>query len=402
MSSHHTDESLPLLSAPADGVPAIVDTPESLAVAARDLAAAAGAVAVDAERASGIRYGSRAFLIQLRRGTAGTILIDPEALPDLSSIDDALRGAEWVLHASTQDLPCLAERGMRPDALFDTELAARMLGFERFGLAAVVGETIGVRLAKEHSNVDWSKRPLPADWLTYAALDVELLNEVSDLLQERLEQEGKAEFAQQEFDHLLDFAPAVHAEPWRRVSGIGTVKSRRGLARVRALWTARDRVAAAQDLAPSRILRDRHLVEVAGVRARTPDDLRRIPGVPGMDRPARVRWHKALSDADALPESELPDRRSPDSEASPEVDRNRVKVRLELMKPAVAAVARAHGMPHDLVLTPRHVKALAGRRTVGDADAVAGFLADRGARPWQIDATARVLADAAHEADSGA
>ncbi|MCX0276666.1 HRDC domain-containing protein [Nocardia zapadnayensis] len=399
MSSHHTDESLPLLSAPADGVPDIVDTPDALATAVRDLAAGTGAVAVDAERASGIRYGGRAFLIQLRRAGAGTILIDPEALPDLSTVDDALRGAEWVLHASTQDLPCLAERGMRPDALFDTELAARMLDFERFGLAAVVGETLGVRLAKEHSNVDWSRRPLPPDWLTYAALDVELLIEVSDILQAQLQETGKAEFAQQEFDHLLDFTPNVYAEPWRRVQGLGTVKSRRGLARVRSLWTARDRVAAAQDLAPSQILRDRHLIALVGIDARTPDDLRRVPGVPGMDRSARLRWHKALSDADALPEAELPDRRSADAEAPAEVDRNRVKARLDLMKPAVQEVARDLQMPHEVVLTPRHVKTLAVRRTIGDEQAVAAFLAERGARPWQIEATAGVLAAAAAEAD---
>ena len=399
MSSHHTDESLPLLSAPADGVPDIVDTPDALAAAVRDLAAGTGAVAVDAERASGIRYGGRAFLIQLRRAGAGTILIDPEALPDLSTVDDALRGAEWVLHASTQDLPCLAERGMLPDALFDTELAARMLDFERFGLAAVVGETLGVRLAKEHSNVDWSRRPLPRDWLTYAALDVELLIEVSDILQAQLQETGKAEFAQQEFDHLLDFTPNVYAEPWRRVQGLGTVKSRRGLARARSLWTARDRVAAAQDLAPSQILRDRHLIALVGIDARTPDDLRRVPGVPGMDRSARLRWHKALSDADALPEAELPDRRSADAEAPAEVDRNRVKARLDLMKPAVQEVARDLRMPHEVVLTPRHVKTLAGRRTIGDEQAVAAFLAERGARSWQIEATAGVLAAAAAEAD---
>ncbi|QCP06578.1 ribonuclease D [Brevibacterium sp. CS2] len=388
-----------MLSAPADGVPDIVDTPDALAAAVRDLAAGTGAVAVDAERASGIRYGGRAFLIQLRRAGAGTILIDPEALPDLSTVDDALRGAEWVLHASTQDLPCLAERGMRPDALFDTELAARMLDFERFGLAAVVGETLGVRLAKEHSNVDWSGRPLPRDWLTYAALDVELLIEVSDILQAQLQETGKAEFAQQEFDHLLDFTPNVYAEPWRRVQGLGSVKSRRGLARVRSLWTARDRVAAAQDLAPSQILRDRHLIALVGIDARTPDDLRRVPGVPGMDRSARLRWHKALSDADALPEAELPDHRSADAEAPAEVDRNRVKARLDLMKPAVQEVARDLQMPHEVVLTPRHVKTLAGRRTIGDEQAVAAFLAERGARPWQIEATAGVLARAAAEAD---
>ena len=155
MSSSDAPSSLPLLEAPADGVPDVIDTPRALQRAAEALAAGTGSVAVDAERASGFRYGQRAFLVQLRREGTGTLLIDPEPFDDLLPLNGALRGSEWVLHAATQDLPCLADLDMTPDALFDTELAARFLSYDRFGLAAVVGETVGVRLAKEHSAVDW-------------------------------------------------------------------------------------------------------------------------------------------------------------------------------------------------------------------------------------------------------
>ncbi|KGM17159.1 hypothetical protein N867_09515, partial [Actinotalea fermentans ATCC 43279 = JCM 9966 = DSM 3133] len=229
------------LTEPADGVPDVVDTPEALAAVVAAFAAGHGPVAVDAERASGYRYGQRTYLVQLRREGAGTAIIDPVALPDLSALSAALRGVEWVLHAASQDLPGLAEQGLVADEVFDTELAARLLGMERVGLAAVVADVLGLGLAKEHSAVDWSTRPLPRDWLRYAALDVELLVQVRDVLAGRLAEAGKAEWARQEFAAVRDAPPAPpRVEPWRRTSGLHAVRSTRGLAVVRALWEARD------------------------------------------------------------------------------------------------------------------------------------------------------------------
>src|SRR5439155_11648641 len=112
---------VPLLD-PREGIPPVTDSPEALADVVAAFAAGSGPVAVDAERASGYRYGQRAYLVQLRRAGVGTALIDPIALPDLTGVNDAITDAEWVLHAATQDLPCLAELNMRPQHLFDTEL----------------------------------------------------------------------------------------------------------------------------------------------------------------------------------------------------------------------------------------------------------------------------------------
>ncbi|MYM20737.1 ribonuclease D [Brevibacterium sp. 5221] len=395
MSSNRVDESLPLLERPAGGVPPVIDTAEGMAAAAAALAAGTGAVGVDAERASGIRYGGRAFLIQLKRAGAGIVLLDPEALGDLSPIDAALRGTEWILHAATQDLPCLAEVGMRPDRLFDTELAARLLGTAHFGLASLVGEFLGVRLAKEHSNVDWSARPLPADWLAYAALDVELLDELRAALAQRLADEGKSEFARQEFEHLRGFRPAEHAEPWRRTHGLGALKSRRALGRVRAMWAVRDDLAEERDVAPSRIVADRMLIAYAQANLRSAADLQRMRG---HRRPtpadARLLFH-ALAAADKLPDEQMPPRRAPDDrQPGGRVDREVVKDRLGRMKAAVAQVAAELGMAHDVLLTPRYVKALAAQPEVGDAEAVAAFLTAQGARPWQVEHTAAALAAA--------
>ena len=218
------------LAEPADGVPAIVASERALDETAAAIAAGSGSVAIDAERASGYRYGQRAYLVQVRREGSGTALIDPMAVPDLAPLNTAINGAEWILHAATQDLACLAEVGLRPKQLFDTELAARLLGMPRVGLAAVVEHYLGLTLAKEHSAVDWSTRPLPTDWLKYAALDVEVLGEVRNLMGVDLARSGKAEWARQEFAALITWAPAVKVDPWRRTSGLHKVRGARGLA----------------------------------------------------------------------------------------------------------------------------------------------------------------------------
>lgn len=394
MSSSDAPSSLPLLEAPADGVPDVIDTPRALQRAAEALAAGTGSVAVDAERASGFRYGQRAFLVQLRREGTGTLLIDPEPFDDLLPLNGALRGSEWVLHAATQDLPCLADLDMTPDALFDTELAARFLGYERFGLAAVVGETVGVRLAKEHSAVDWSTRPLPESWLSYAALDVEVLLEVADRLDAQLHARDLAEFAQQEFEHLLDFSPAVHEEPWRRMHGLGTLRNPRQLARAREVWEARDRIARDADAAPSRIIKDRDIVALAQHRVRTADDVFRALGTGRLTRRHAQRWADAMQRADSLPDDDLP-RRPRSSSNGPKLDRALVKERTQVLKQAMYDLSEETGIPHDLLLQPALVRSAAALQDPGDPDALHAFLQEQGARPWQLELSVTPLVRAA-------
>ena len=198
---------VPLLE-PREGIPPVVNDTEGLAEAIRALAAGTGPVAVDAERASGYRYSGRAYLVQLRRAGSGTVLIDPIGLPGLGELAAALDGAEIVLHAATQDLPCLTELDFRPKVLFDTELAGRLLGYERVGLGTMVETVLGFRLEKGHSAADWSTRPLPIEWLRYAALDVELLVELRDALHQQLADAGKLEWAREEFAAILAAPPA--------------------------------------------------------------------------------------------------------------------------------------------------------------------------------------------------
>ncbi|MDU0349039.1 ribonuclease D, partial [Actinomyces sp. MRS3W] len=207
---------------PAEGLPPLTDTPAALARAAAALADGVGPIAVDAERASGFRYGQDAYLIQLRRDGAGTVLVDPQGAGELTALASALDGPEWVLHAADQDLPCLTALGLEASSLFDTELAARLLGREHVGLGAVVEETLGLRLAKDHAAADWSTRPLPESWLVYAALDVELLLPLREALAQELEAAGKAEWAAQEFEYeRTQPARPARPEPWRRTPRSG-------------------------------------------------------------------------------------------------------------------------------------------------------------------------------------
>ena len=406
-SDPHPDDSeptpIPLLTL-RDGLPPVVDTDAALRDVCDRLAAGSGPVAIDAERASGYRYSSRAYLIQLRREGAGTFLVDPIPFGSLPQLQEALDGTEWILHAATQDLPCLAEVGLHPAALFDTELAGRLLGYPRVGLATLVESLLGARLAKEHSAVDWSTRPLPGPWLEYAALDVEVLVELRALLHAELVAAGKDGWAQEEFDHLRSFRPTPRVDAWRRTSGVHRVKGRRALAAVRALWEVRDSIAEQRDVTPGRILPDSAIVAAAQELPLDRDTLLRTKGFHGRgaDRYSS-RWVAALREAAFLPEAELPTR-APRGDGPPLArawaEKDPVAARrLALARDAVAARAEDLELPVENLLTPDYLRRTlwtppATRDPEALAVAVADQLAAYGARPWQVDLVGPILVDA--------
>ena len=394
-------EIVPLLE-PRDGLPPLVASAAALDEAIRALGAGEGPVAMDAERASGFRYGHRAFLVQLRRQGAGTVLIDPVACPDLSGLDTALADAEVVLHAASQDLPCLAELGYRPRRLFDTELAGRLLGFPRVGLGALVETVLGLALEKGHAADDWSTRPLPTDWLRYAALDVEVLVELRDALAAALAEQDKTEWADQEFAAVLAAEPAgPRPDPWRRTSGIHRVRSRRGLAIVRELWLERDRIARRRDLSPSRVLPDSAIVEAARSAPGTAEALAGLPGFRGRGAKRHaVEWLGAVRRARAQADVTLPGPSGPVTDGPPPAhrwsERDPVAAkRLVAVRAVVAALADEHSLPAENLLQPDAVRRLAWQPPDPvSPESVAADLAAYGARPWQVDLTALPIAKA--------
>ncbi|WP_067813514.1 ribonuclease D [Nocardia inohanensis] len=405
-----TTAAVPLL-APVDGVPPVLDTPAEIAEAARRLAGGTGPLAVDAERASGFRYSNRAYLIQLRRAGAGSFLIDPVPVDEaLTPLADAINGLEWVLHSADQDLPGLAELGLYPARLFDTELGGRLAGYERVGLAAMVERLLGRELRKGHGAADWSTRPLPDEWLNYAALDVELLLELRDAVAVELEHQGKTDWAAQEFEHVRRAEPsAPKAERWRRTSGIHTLRRTRQLAIVRELWTTRDRLARLRDVAPARILPDSAIVSAATGEPKTIAQLRALPifGGPRQRRYSR-EWLGAVERARALPDSELPPLTQP-FDGPPPVNRwerrdPAAAARLASARAAMTELSNEVSIPVENLLTPDLLRRMCWDGlpltvTNGDGPAlIDAFLTAGGARPWQRELAVPRLAAALYPA----
>lgn len=377
----------------------VVDTQEELADACRALAEGTGPVAVDVERASGFRYSQRAYLVQVFRRGAGVFLFDPPALGDLTPLQDAIGREEWVLHAASQDLPSLRELDLMPPRIFDTELAARLLGWERVGLAAVVEATLGITLKKEHSAADWSTRPLPQAWLEYAALDVEHLVDVRDELVRALEEAGKTAFAEQEFEATRVREPKPsRAEPWRRLSGLHTVRGRRNLAVARQLWLAREEYAQQQDVSPGRLVPDRALVAAVVASPSSKGELAALKAFNGRaSRTQLDRWWNAI--VAGRESADLPVERVPGDTLPPPrawADRNpAADARLKQARPAVEERAAALSMPTENLLTPETLRRVAWEPPEpADAPRIADALRALGAREWQIEQTAQVIADA--------
>ncbi|TFV61263.1 ribonuclease D [Geodermatophilus sp. DF01-2] len=391
---------VPLIT-PRDGLPPVIETSPALVEYAEALAAGTGPVAVDAERASGYRYGQRAYLVQLRRAGAGTGLVDPIPLPDLSVVQGAIADTEWVLHAANQDLPCLAEIGLVPSRIFDTELAARLAGLPRVGLGAVVESLLGFALQKGHSAADWSTRPLPEEWLVYAALDVEVLVDLRDALAAILEEQGKTEWARQEFAAILTAGPpAPRADPWRRTSGVHGLRNRRQLGMLRSLWQARDELARRRDLAPGRVLPDAAMVSAVQADPRSEAALLELPVFRGRaNRKLVGTWFGALVRGRELPESELPPQNRP-GDGPPPVNRwadrdPAAATRLQAARAGLAGLAATHSLPVENLLSPDLVRRLMWTPPEPrDADTVAAALRAGGARQWQVELTRDLLTDA--------
>lgn len=375
----------------------LVTDDATLTHAAADLAAGHGPVGVDAERASGFRYGSEAYLVQVYRRGARTYLFDPTTISDFAPLASALAGEEWILHSASQDLPCLEQLGLLPETLFDTELAARLLGFERVGLGAIVEQLLGIRLHKAHSAADWSQRPLPEAWLDYAAFDVALLPDLRDAIAGELDSQQKTEFARQEFDAVRTKpAKAVSDQPWRRLSGVARLKTARELAIARELWLSRDALARERDLGPGRLIPDASIVVAAAAQPRSAGHLASLRDFKGRaSRSELDRWWAAILRAktsDELPElryrepGTIPHHRSW-AQRHPEA-----AARLSAARELLTTEAERLNIPLENLLTPELLRRVAwDPPSEPTSEAIASQLHELGARDWQIAITAPLI-----------
>ncbi len=401
---------IPLLQ-PSAGTPEIIETEAGFKQALEQLAKGSGPFAVDAERASGFRYSARAYLIQIKRTDGGLHLIDPipfgpghKLFIDLNNL---LNTDEVILHASTQDLPCLRELGINPAKLFDTELAGRIAGLPRVGLGPLLESIMGVLLAKEHSAADWSARPLPKEWLTYAALDVELLVELRNHMHKILEDAKKLPWALEEFASILKAPPAPpRVDPWRRTSGMHKIKRRDQLAVIKSLWMARDEIASKQDIAAGKLLNDSAIVELAIAVPTTKKEFEKCLRPLGL----RARWMEnlqlwldSIASAVALPEDQWPSMRT-NADTLPPIKLWRDKfpekfAPLSHARAAIELIAEENQIPVENLITPEHVRRVCWKPPVGatstlSVSLVESALSELGARQWQIDLVAPSLAAA--------
>jgi ribonuclease D len=413
-----TEENLPVpLLQPAQGTPPVIDTEAKFKDALAQLSQGHGPFAVDAERASGFRYSARAYLIQVKRNSGGLHLIDPipfgpghELFAQLNSL---MNTDEVILHASTQDLPCLRELGINPIKLFDTELAGRIAGLPRVGLGPLLESLMGVTLAKEHSAADWSARPLPQDWLTYAALDVELLVELRDRMYELLETSKKLNWALEEFAAILNAPPAPpRVDPWRRTSGMHKIKRREQLAVIKELWHARDKVASEQDISPGKLLNDSAIVELAIAPAVTKKEFEKALRPLGL----RARWLEnlplwlsSISVAVSLPEDQWPAMRT-NADTLPPIKLWRDKfpekfAPLSHARAAIEIIAHDNHIPVENLISPEYVRRVCWKPPTGATETlsiptVEQALTELGARQWQIALVAPALAAALLEKEA--
>ena len=402
---------LPLLQNPRANVQFITNQSELADVVAA-LSSSKGSIAIDAERASGFKYSQRAYLVQLRAAKTEIFLIDPVASPEMISSKEfadlaaLMNDREWILHAATQDLPCLNEIGLYPGAIFDTELAGRLAGQPRVGLGALTESLLKFRLAKEHSAADWSTRPLPDAWLNYAALDVDVLHELKAEVEKLLSQQGKLDWAQQEFDALLRFKPKPQKlDRWRGITGLHKVQDRASLEIARQLWLTREALAQKMDVAPGRLIPDSSILVAATEKPRTRPELAAMKSFSGRaSRSYLDTWWEAIQvahKATVLPALKpektdaLPNHRNWINKF-PEADR-----RLKYAKASLVELSEKKLVPLENLLTPELLRQVSFTPPETLAvQALSEKLIQLGARPWQIELTAGLIVDAFNLAET--
>ena len=398
-----------LRQVPVDGTPKVLLSPREFQAGAARLAAGTGPFAIDTERASAYRFDDRAFLVQIRREGAGTLLFAPEnRRHELSSaLAPVLNGQDWVVHAAPSDLPCLAWLGLHPGTLFDTELAARFAGFAHPNLGAMVLELFDVELEKGYGDSDWSQTPIPRTWRNYAALDVELLNELAVTLRDILAEEDKLDWAFEEFDRIVDeHAGITGPEPrtWRELKGVSSLRTREQLAVARELWQRRESIARSQDIAPNRVLPHRVLVDIARRVPRTPHDINQIKGFPRRRGGATLRWLDAVTTALDSPRQQWPKPlRSPRPVPSKSVFNRDFPELWQLyceIRHDFEDLGDELRMSYELILKPSLIRTVVWA-AFGPEGGVAGeiakdvdipdFLRSQGAREWQVELATPLL-----------
>ena len=361
------------MSAPLPTEPPIwVDTPAAL----QDLAAELRRyprVGVDTEANSLHAYREQVCLVQFSTPKAD-YLVDSLAIDDLSPLAEVFAdpAVEKIFHAAEYDVLGLhRDFGFRFTNLFDTMVSARILGYEKVGLGALLEQHFGIHLQKRYQRADWGQRPLPPEMLDYARLDTHFLLPLRDILYRQLEEKGLLPLAQEDFARLTHPLEGNSRPPlWQRGGHHLTPQQ---TAVLEALWHYREAEAQRRDVPPFKVLDDKTLVALAHRLPRNNGELRQVPGMRG----ARVRQHgqgvlSAIRQGLRAAPQHLQRRARPD-EAT--------QRRTESLRRWRQQAAAQMGVPSDVVLPKPHMQAIAAANPQ-TLDELRDLMADI---PWRFE-----------------
>ena len=350
-------------------------------------------LALDCEAAGYHRYSDRLCLVQLS-GPADTWLIDTLALDASGVLRAPLEdpGREIIMHGASFDLRLLSrDLGIRVRGVFDTQVAAALIGETALGLSALLARFLGVHLPKKYQRADWAMRPLPPEMLEYAAADTRYLTALADILRARLKEQERLAWASEEFRRLERTAsdredpdpdPATNLKNARHLTP-------RALQRLRALWTWRDEIARRKDRAPFRVAADDVLLKLAEAPPRSIGDLGRRPGLsPVLARTDGRRLLEHLDRADSIPEARIaPGRRRREGSFPrllPEAEK-----RARELRAARVRRARELGLDPGLLLPNKTIMEIV-RANPGSPEELARVPQ---VRAWQVEVLGRLALD---------
>lgn len=380
----------------------LVETDEGLAAALKVITESQDALAIDAERASGFRYGQRAYLLQVGVSGKAIFLIDPvaEYSAELwTELKVVLSSKPWIIHAASQDIPCLAELGITPKEILDTELGSRILGLPRVSLGTITEHYLSLKLAKEHSAVDWSERPLRQEWLEYAALDVDVLHELWSCVEADLIANSKMEIAKEEFQFLtIPQSKPPKIDRWRSLTGLHEIKDARSLTIAKHMWEAREKLAMDRDYAPGRLIPDAAIVAAAKALPKSKSELSSLRSFTGKaSRTFLDTWWDAYTlgtttkdlvelriKATGIPNHRNWPQKFPEANS-----------RLIAVKAVIADLSAAMSIPPENILSPEISRAICFEPPqVLSAETIGEFLRSKNARSWQIQTVADLFVEA--------
>lgn len=337
-------------------------------------------IAVDTEADSLHSYFDKVCLIQITAADEDFV-VDPLAKIDITRFGQVLSNPSIrkIFHGGDYDLRILnRDFNFTITNLVDTMICAQLLGYEAFGLAALLDRHFGVKLNKAHQRADWAMRPLPPDMLDYAAMDTRYLERLHDVLRAELEARGRWEWAIEEFSRLENVRfreTDEDTEPFRRLKGIGAF-DRRSLAVVRGLYDWRDQLARAADRPPFKIIGNDAIIEIAKTKPKSTAELSKIKEVSQYHfRRYGEELMRLVRHALELPEDALPQR----VESRPFFRDKVLEARVDRLKRVRDQVAKELAIDISIV-APRHVLVAVATlqpRDVRDLDQVPAM------REWQ-------------------